>query len=123
MRARRAVSAREAARLRRSLLQERASLHHELASLRGSAAEPAEREEQDQLAGLLGLALRDVEDALTRLEGGTFGRCEGCGGRSPSRGSGRSRGLASASDASGARTRGPAGLVRPEPADTWPEAR
>jgi len=79
MTARRAVSAREAARLRRSLLQERASLHHELASLRGSVVEPLEREEQDELAGLLARALRDVEDALKQVERGTFGPCEGCG--------------------------------------------
>lgn len=79
MTARRAISARETERLRRSLLQERASLHHELASLRGSVVQPAERDEQQELAGQLARVLRDVEDALTRLELGTFGRCEGCG--------------------------------------------
>lgn len=77
--AKRAVSARETVRLRRSLLQERASLHHELASLRGSVVQPFEREEHQELAGLLARSLRDVEDGLTRLDRGTFGRCEGCG--------------------------------------------
>lgn len=79
MTAKRAVSARETARLRRSLLQERASLHHELASLRGSVVQPFERDELDALAGQLARVLRDVEDALKRVERGTFGRCEGCG--------------------------------------------
>jgi hypothetical protein len=81
--ARRAISAREAARLRRALLQERASLHHELASLQGSGVRPLEWDEKQELASLLARALRDVEDALTRLARGTFGRCEACGRRIP----------------------------------------
>lgn len=84
MTARRAIPGRETERLRRSLVQERASLHHELASLRNSVLQPLERAEQDELADLLARALRDVEDALTRLERGTFGRCEGCGRPIPS---------------------------------------
>ncbi|MBI2237416.1 MAG: TraR/DksA C4-type zinc finger protein [Actinobacteria bacterium] len=79
MTAKRAVSARETVRLRRSLLQERASLHHELASLRGSVVEPFERDEHQELVGLLARSLREVEDALMRLDRGTFGRCEECG--------------------------------------------
>ncbi len=79
MPAKRAISARETERLRRSLLQERACLHHELASLRGSVVQPFERDEQNELAGLLARSLRDVEGALTRLERGTFGLCEECG--------------------------------------------
>jgi len=77
--ARRAVPAREAERLRRSLLRERASLQQELTSLRASVVRPIERDEQDGLAGLLEGVLREVEDALKRMERGTFGRCEGCG--------------------------------------------
>jgi len=40
----------------------------------------AERGEIDALAGSLTETLRDVDDALAKLDAGTYGRCEQCGG-------------------------------------------
>lgn len=54
-------------------------MHHELASLRASVIQSLELQEHNELAGLFARVLRDVEDALKRVERGTFGRCEGCG--------------------------------------------
>jgi DnaK suppressor protein len=39
----------------------------------------AERSEMDALAGRLTEALREVDDALTKVENGTYGKCESCG--------------------------------------------
>jgi RNA polymerase-binding transcription factor DksA len=39
----------------------------------------AERGEVDALAGTLLENLREVEDALAKLDAGTYGRCESCG--------------------------------------------
>jgi RNA polymerase-binding transcription factor DksA len=39
----------------------------------------AERGEIEALAGRLTEALRDVDDALAKLEKGTYGQCESCG--------------------------------------------
>ncbi len=39
----------------------------------------AERGEVDALAGSLAENLHDVEDALTKLDAGTYGQCEDCG--------------------------------------------
>jgi RNA polymerase-binding transcription factor DksA len=39
----------------------------------------AERGELDALAGTLADSLREVEDALGKLDEGTFGECESCG--------------------------------------------
>lgn len=39
----------------------------------------AERGEVDALAGSLLENLRDVEDALAKMDGGTYGACESCG--------------------------------------------
>jgi|APFre7841882630_1041343.scaffolds.fasta_scaffold11151_2 RNA polymerase-binding transcription factor DksA len=43
----------------------------------------AERGEMEALAGTLTDTLREVEDALTKLDDGTYGRCEACGGPIP----------------------------------------
>jgi len=43
----------------------------------------AERGEMEALAGTLNDTLGEVEDALTRLDDGTYGRCEACGGEIP----------------------------------------
>ncbi|MEZ5169708.1 MAG: TraR/DksA family transcriptional regulator [Acidimicrobiia bacterium] len=43
----------------------------------------AERGEAEALAGALTEQLTDVDDALTKLEDGRYGRCEGCGGAIP----------------------------------------
>lgn len=40
----------------------------------------AERGEIEALAGTLAETLRDIEDALAKLDAGTYGRCEECGG-------------------------------------------
>src|SRR5215210_6652176 len=40
----------------------------------------AERGEIEALAGSLTDTLKDVEDALAKLDAGTYGRCESCGG-------------------------------------------
>jgi RNA polymerase-binding transcription factor DksA len=39
----------------------------------------AERGELDAIAGTLTDSLQEVEDALVKLEDGTYGRCESCG--------------------------------------------
>jgi RNA polymerase-binding transcription factor DksA len=39
----------------------------------------AERGELDAIAGTLADSLREVEDALGKLEAGTYGACESCG--------------------------------------------
>lgn len=39
----------------------------------------AERGEIDALAGSLTETLRDLDDALAKLEAGTYGQCESCG--------------------------------------------
>jgi RNA polymerase-binding transcription factor DksA len=39
----------------------------------------AERGELDALAGTLTDTLQEVEDALAKLDAGTYGRCESCG--------------------------------------------
>lgn len=40
----------------------------------------AERGEIDALAGSLSESLRDVEDAVAKVDAGTYGVCETCGG-------------------------------------------
>ncbi|MBM3672875.1 MAG: TraR/DksA family transcriptional regulator [Actinobacteria bacterium] len=40
----------------------------------------AERSEIEALAGSLAETLRDVEDALTKMDDGTYGRCQSCSG-------------------------------------------
>jgi RNA polymerase-binding transcription factor DksA len=40
----------------------------------------AERGELEALAGTLADTLEEVEDALGKLDAGTYGRCESCGG-------------------------------------------
>jgi DnaK suppressor protein len=40
----------------------------------------AERGEIEALAGRLNEALKDIDDALAKMEDGTYGRCESCGG-------------------------------------------
>jgi DnaK suppressor protein len=40
----------------------------------------AERGEVDALAGTLRDTLQDIDTALTKLEQGTYGQCESCGG-------------------------------------------
>lgn len=40
----------------------------------------AERSEIEALAGSLTETLRDIEDALAKMDDGTYGRCESCGG-------------------------------------------
>lgn len=40
----------------------------------------AERSEIEALAGSLAETLRDIEDALTKMDDDTYGRCESCGG-------------------------------------------
>jgi RNA polymerase-binding transcription factor len=40
----------------------------------------AERGELDAIAGSLTDSLQEVEDALSKLDEGTYGRCESCGG-------------------------------------------
>jgi DnaK suppressor protein len=39
----------------------------------------AERGEMDALAGSLNETLRDIEDALTKMDDGGYGHCESCG--------------------------------------------
>jgi len=43
----------------------------------------AERGEMEALAGSLTDSLRDVEDALAKLDAGGYGTCESCGGPIP----------------------------------------
>jgi len=40
----------------------------------------AERSEIEALAGSLAETLRDIEDALSKMDGDTYGKCESCGG-------------------------------------------
>ena len=40
----------------------------------------AERSEIEALAGSLSETLRETEDAITKMESGTYGKCESCGG-------------------------------------------
>jgi DnaK suppressor protein len=40
----------------------------------------AERGEMEALAGSLTDSLHEIEDALTKMEDGSYGRCESCGG-------------------------------------------
>ena len=40
----------------------------------------AERGELEAIAGTLTDTLQEVEDALAKLDAGTYGRCESCGG-------------------------------------------
>jgi RNA polymerase-binding transcription factor len=43
----------------------------------------AERGELDAIAGTLADSLREVQDALGKLDAGTFGACESCGDEIP----------------------------------------
>jgi DnaK suppressor protein len=75
------------------LEHERGDLHRQLAELgygesglldydsnfADSSQVSAERGEAETLASELRDALKDVEDALLRLDGGTYGLCERCG--------------------------------------------
>jgi DnaK suppressor protein len=79
--------------LRASLEAERASLRQQLADLgfgegagldydqnfADSSQVTAERGEAEALAGTLKESLAEVEHALTKMEGGTYGVCERCG--------------------------------------------
>ena len=79
--------------LRASLEQERSDLRARLAEMgllsggelsfdqnfADSSQVTAERGEVEALAGNLRESLSDVEDALVKLDNGTFGNCEGCG--------------------------------------------
>jgi RNA polymerase-binding transcription factor DksA len=40
----------------------------------------AERSEIEALTGSLSETLHDIEDALSKMDEGTYGRCESCGG-------------------------------------------
>ena len=79
--------------LRASLEQERSDLRARLAEMgllsggelsfdqnfADSSQVTAERGEVEALAGHLRESLNDVDDALVKLDNGTFGTCEGCG--------------------------------------------
>ena len=79
--------------LRASLEQERSDLRARLAEMgllsggelsfdqnfADSSQVTAERGEVEALAGNLRESLSDVEDALVKLDNGTFGTCENCG--------------------------------------------
>ncbi len=79
--------------LRASLEQERSDLRARLAEMgllsggeltfdqnfADSSQVTAERGEVEALAGSLRESLNDVEDALVKLDNGTFGNCEACG--------------------------------------------
>jgi DnaK suppressor protein len=41
----------------------------------------AERGELDAIAGRLDEMLKDVDDAINKLDGGSYGQCESCGGQ------------------------------------------
>jgi DnaK suppressor protein len=72
----------EQARLRAQLQEHR----HDDSSLSfddgfaDSSQVTAERGELDAIAGRLDEMLKDVEDALAKLDDGSYGRCESCGG-------------------------------------------
>ena len=79
--------------LRASLEQERSDLRARLAEMgllsggelsfdqnfADSSQVTAERGEVEALAGNLRESLSDVEDAIVKLDNGTFGTCESCG--------------------------------------------
>src|SRR5262245_26540595 len=79
---------------RAQLEEEQGRLHAQLAELghgptgslsfdegfADSSQVTAERGEIEALAGRLTEALRDVDDALAKIDAGTYGRCESCGG-------------------------------------------
>ena len=78
--------------LRAELEQERSNLRARLAEMGLSGGElsfdqnfadssqvTAERGEVEALAGSLRESLNDVEAALTKIDEGTYGTCEGCG--------------------------------------------
>lgn len=80
--------------LRAELESERARLGTQLAEMSRTGADQAltfdegfadsgqvtaERSEVDALAGNLSETMREVEDALTRIDAGTYGVCESCG--------------------------------------------
>ena len=79
--------------LRASLEQEQSDLRARLAEMgllsggelsfdqnfADSSQVTAERGEVEALAGNLRESLSDVEDAIVKLDNGTFGTCEGCG--------------------------------------------
>ena len=83
--------------LRASLEQERSDLRARLTEMgllsggdlafdqnfADSSQVTAERGEVEALAGSLREALSDVDDALVKLDNGTFGVCEGCGQQIP----------------------------------------
>jgi RNA polymerase-binding transcription factor DksA len=83
--------------IRASLEEERASLVQRLADLgegpggslafdqnfADSSQVTAERAEVDALLGSLKECLADVEHALAKFEGGTYGLCETCGAQIP----------------------------------------
>ena len=77
--------------LRAQLEEERDRLRGQLRELHSSDGEfdenfadtsqvTAERGEIDALSGSLTETLQDIEDALTRFDAGTYGRCESCEG-------------------------------------------
>jgi DnaK suppressor protein len=76
---------------RAQLQEERARLRDQLeqmgvgsGNLDGNFADSsqvtAERGELEALAGTLSETLEEIESALTKLDDGTYGRCEECGG-------------------------------------------
>jgi len=75
--------------VRQRLEAERARLRAQLAEIGGLAFDEgfadsgqvtAEKGEVDALAGTLRENLAEVEDALAKLDAGTYGTCERCGG-------------------------------------------
>jgi DnaK suppressor protein len=79
---------------RAQLQEERARLRDQIAQMGGAADNldgnfadssqvTAERGELDALAGTLTDTLQEIEDALAKLDDGTYGRCESCGGPIP----------------------------------------
>ena len=82
------------AMLRVQLQEERDRLREQLRELgRGSDAElafdggfadssqvTAERGEMEALSGTISDKLREIDEALVKLEDGTYGRCQECGG-------------------------------------------
>jgi RNA polymerase-binding transcription factor DksA len=77
--------------VRARLDHERERLHTQLRELHAaegtfdggfadSSQVTAERGEIEALAGSLSESLRDVEDAMAKVDAGTYGTCETCGG-------------------------------------------
>jgi DnaK suppressor protein len=75
--------------LRAQLEEERARLREQLQALQegefdenfaDTSQVTAERGEIDALTSSLTETLREIDDALARIESGTYGRCESCGG-------------------------------------------